>query len=267
MKGCSVSRVTWARVVVSSAIVGESPGGMDVGEDGRVVIRPAYMLVVSPHPDDAEYGIAGTVAHMTAAGNDVVYAICTSGDKGTSDPNMDPEVLARIREKEQLEAARILGVREVVFLRHPDQGLEDTDEFRKEIVRLIRMYKPAVVATADPHRRYLWHRDHRMTGRVALDAVFPYARDHLAYPELLREGLSPHVVREVWCWGAEEPNHKIDITTTFGMKVAALRCHRSQVGHQSSPEWEERMRRRYAQLAEGQGFELAEAFYRIEILR
>ncbi|TET93325.1 MAG: PIG-L family deacetylase, partial [Desulfobacteraceae bacterium] len=121
-------------------------------------------MVVTPHPDDAEYGVAGTVARWIGEGKDVVYVVCTNGDKGTSNANMKPEALARIREEEQTAAARSLGVREVIFLRHPDQGLEDTPEFRKELVRLIRIYKPETVATADPYRRYVWHRDHRITG-------------------------------------------------------------------------------------------------------
>ena len=104
--------------------------------------KPAQVMVVTPHPDDAEYGIAGTVARWVSEGKDVVYVVCTNGDKGASDTNMKPAELARRREQEQLAAAKLLGVREVIFLRHPDQGLEDTPEFRKELVRLIRMYRP-----------------------------------------------------------------------------------------------------------------------------
>ena len=117
--------------------------------------KPAQVIVVTPHPDDAEYGVAGTVARWVSQGKDVVYVVCTNGDKGTSDANIKPEELAKIREEEQMAAANSLGVREVIFLRHPDQGLEDTPEFRKEIVRLIRMYQPETVVTADPYRRYI----------------------------------------------------------------------------------------------------------------
>ncbi|HAZ31406.1 MAG TPA: PIG-L family deacetylase [Dehalococcoidia bacterium] len=229
-------------------------------------VNSTHALVVTPHPDDAEYGIAGTVARWTAEGKEVVYAVCTSGDKGTNDVAMDPKELIKTREREQLAAARLLGVREVVFLRYPDQGLEDTPEFRKDIVRLIRKFKPEIVATSDPHRRYVWHRDHRITGRVTLDAVFPYARDHLSYPDLLQEGLKPHAVKEVWCWGPENPNYRSDITETFAVKMAALRCHDSQVGHFPSPEWEDQLCQRYRQLAEEEDFALAEAFHRVEIL-
>ncbi len=227
----------------------------------------SHVMVVTPHPDDAEYGVAGTVARWVAQGLTVVYVVCTSGDKGTSDPNIKPEELARTREEEQTAAADLLGVKEVVFLRRPDQGLEDTHEFRKEIVRCIRRYKPNTVVTADPHRRYVWHRDHRITGRVTLDAVFPYARDHLSYPDLLEAGLYPHKVDVVLLWGTEEVNCRFDITETFHAKLAALRCHKSQVGHIPTEELERRLRERAESLAQGEKFLLAEGFHRVEILR
>ncbi len=222
-------------------------------------------MVVTPHPDDAEFGVAGTVARWTSEGKDVIYVVCTNGDKGTSNPNTKPDELVRIREQEQLAAARLLGVREVIFLRHPDQALEDTSEFRKEIVRLIRMYKPETVITADLYRRYIWHRDHRITSQVTLDAVFPYARDFLSYPDLLEEGLQPHKVKEVLLWGADEPNYRTDITDTFDIKIAALRCHKSQISDNPSTELERWLRERHKMLAKGEDYELAEAFYRLEI--
>ena len=228
-------------------------------------IKAAHVMVVTPHPDDAEYGIAGSVVRWVGQGRAVVYVVCTNGDKGTSDPDVKPEELARTREEEQTAAADLLGVREVVFLRLPDQGLEDTHEFRKEIVRLIRLYKPKTVATADPYRRYLWHRDHRIAGQVTLDAVFPYARDRLSYPDLLEAGLSPHKVREVLLWGTDDVNCRFDITETFQAKVAALRRHKSQVGHIPPGELENRLRERAGSLAEGENFSLAEGFHRVEI--
>jgi len=227
--------------------------------------KPVHVMVVTPHPDDAEFGVAGTVARWTSEGKDVIYVVTTNGDKGTNDPKMKPEELARIREQEQLAAARALGVREVVFLRHPDQSLEDTPEFRKEIVRLIRAYRPETVVTADLYRRRIWHRDHRITSQVTLDAVYPYARNLPSYPELLEEGLQPHNVKEVLLWGAEEPNYRTDITATFDSKIAALRCHKSQISDNPSTGLEERLRQRHKMLAEGEDYELAEAFYRIEI--
>jgi len=227
--------------------------------------KQAQIMVVTPHPDDAEFGVAGTVARWTGEGKDIIYVVCTNGDKGASDTNVKPDELARIREQEQLAAAKLLGVREVIFLRHADQSLEDTPEFRKEIVRLIRRYRPEIVVTADPYRRYLWHRDHRITGQVTLDAIFPYARDYLSYPELLEEGLQPHKVREVWFWAAEDPNYRSKITDTFDIKLAALGCHKSQVGNRLPPEMESRLRERAKQMAEGEDYELAEAFHRVEL--
>jgi LmbE family N-acetylglucosaminyl deacetylase len=228
--------------------------------------KPVHVMVVTPHPDDAEYGVAGTVARWTREGKEIMYVVCTNGDKGTSDANMKSEEVAKTREREQLAAAKLLGVREVIFLRHSDQSLEDTPEFRKELVRLIRMYRPETVVTADPYRRYIWHRDHRITGRVTLDAVFPYARDHLSYPDLLEEGLQPHKVREVLLWASEDPNYCSDVTDTFDIKVAALRCHKSQIGRVPSPALEKWLRERQETMAEGEDFELAEAFHREEIL-
>ncbi len=229
--------------------------------------KPAQVMVVTPHPDDAEFGVAGTVARWTGEGKDVIYVVCTNGDKGTSDINMKPDELAGIREQEQLAAAKLLGVREVIFLRHPDQALEDTPEFRKEIVRLIRMYRPEIVVTADPYRRYIWHRDHRITSRVTLDAIFPYARDFLSYPDLLEEGLQPHKVKEVLLWGSEDSNYRSNITDTFDIKIAALRCHKSQVSDNPSTELEERLRERHKMLAQEEDYELAEAFHRVEVWR
>ena len=227
--------------------------------------KPSQVMVITPHPDDAEYGVAGTVACWAKEGKEIIYVVCTNGNKGTGDTNMKPEELTKIREQEQLAAAKLLGVRDVIFLHHPDQSLEDTPEFRQELVRLIRMYRPDIVVTADPHRRYIWHRDHRITGRVALDAIFPYARDHLSYPDLLEEGLHPHRVKEVLLWASEDPNYYSNVTDTFALKLAALRCHKSQVGHIPTPELEERLRQRHEMMAEGKDFQLAEAFHRVEI--
>ncbi len=229
--------------------------------------KQAQVMVVTPHPDDAEFGVAGTVVRWTREGKDVIYVVCTNGDKGTSDINMDPQELARIREQEQLAAAKLLGVREVIFLRYPDQALEDTPEFRKKIVRLIRMYKPETVVTAAPYRRYIWHRDHRIASRVTLDAVFPYARDFLAYPDLLKQGLHPHRVKEVLLWGAEDSNYRSNITDTLDIKIAALRCHKSQISDNPSTRLKERMRERHKMLAQEEDYELAEAFHRVEIRR
>ncbi len=229
--------------------------------------RKADVLVLSAHPDDAEFGAAGTVAKWTDEGKTVVYVICTSGDKGTSDRSLAPERLSKIRQKEQQAAAGVLSVQEVVFLSYPDQGLEDTPELRKQIVRLIRTYRPGVLVTSDPYRRYLWHRDHRIIGQVAMDAVFPYARDHLAYPDMLEQGLEPHKVEEILFWGAEDINYRTDITDTFNRKIDALRCHESQMREFKTSDPVEWLRNRCRDMARGEAFELAEGFHRVELPR
>lgn len=222
-----------------------------------------YLMVIAPHPDDSEFGVAGTVARLTKEGKKVVYVICTNGNKGSSDRKMTPEKLVKIREKEQKAAADLLGVSEVVFLGYPDQGLEDNNDFRKALVRVIRQYRPHVVATADPYRKYMWHRDHRITGQVAADAVYPFARDHMAYPDLLQEGLEPHKVREMWFWGTDDPNFRSDITDTIETKLSALACHKSQFD--VSKEMKDRLMGMAKMNAKGEKFELGEAFHRIEM--
>ena len=160
--------------------------------------EPDSILVVTPHPDDSESAAGGTIAKWCAEGKKVVLVVCTNGDKGTSDRSIKPEDLAATRELETLNAAKAYGLAGVEFLRLKDQGLEDNDEFREKLVRQIRIHKPRLLLTIDPYRNYIRHRDHSMTGRVALDAVFPYARDHGAYPEHLAAGIEPHKVQEVW---------------------------------------------------------------------
>lgn len=224
------------------------------------------VLVITPHPDDAEGGAGGTIARWTRQGRKVVLVVCTNGDKGTSDRSLKPADLAKIREVEQLQAAEVLGVSEVVFLRIPDQGLEDGPEFREKLVRLIRQHRPGTVVTIDPYRRYIRHRDHEVCGRVTLDAIFPSARDHLAFPEHLEAGLEPHVVREVYMWGSEEPDTFLDITETFATKMDALYCHASQMKW-SRVEREPLRRAQHEEYGKKAGVPLAEAFKRIEIFR
>jgi LmbE family N-acetylglucosaminyl deacetylase len=228
------------------------------------LIEAVDVMVIAAHPDDAEFGVAGTVAGWTQNGKRVIYVVCTTGDKGTSDRSLSPQELAVIRKNEQLAAARLLAVEDVIFLDYPDQGLEDTPEFRKQLVRLIRTYRPLTVVTSDPYRRYIWHRDHRILGQVVLDAVFPFARDHLAYPDLLQEGLEPHKVREMLFWASEDINHRCDVTATFDLKLAALHCHKSQFTAMPFADVAARVRQRCKDMAAGQAFELAEAFHRVE---
>ncbi len=223
----------------------------------------ADIMIISPHADDAEFGAAGSVALWTQSGKKVIYVICTNGDKGTTDRSVDPQQLIEQRKQEQKNAADLLGVTDVIFLGFPDQGLEDNDDFRKKIVRVIREFRPHTVVTTDPYRKYLWHRDHRITGQVVLDAVYPYARDHLSYPDLIEEGLEPHKVREVLFWAAEDINYRINISDTFEQKISALYCHESQINEMTSFNPKEWCKQNCKKMAEKEPYELAEGFHRI----
>lgn len=229
------------------------------------MVSPCDILTIIAHPDDAEFGAAGSIAAWTAEGKTVVYVVCTGGGKGTSDRKVSPADLERIRQQEQRAAASVLGVSEVVFLGMEDQGLEETREFRETLVRLIRRYRPEKVISSDPYRRYLWHRDHRIVGQVVMDALFPYARDHLAYPDLLEEGLEPHKVQEALFFGTDEVNHWIDISDTFEIKLEALICHATQIRELKVDNLESWLRARCRRLAEGSDFTLAEAFHRVKL--
>jgi LmbE family N-acetylglucosaminyl deacetylase len=223
-----------------------------------------YMVVVA-HPDDAEFSSAGTIAKLTGEGKKVIIIQVTSGDKGTADPNISPEDLARTREGEELEAAKRLGVDETVFLRCADGELTADLVLREKIVRMIRMHRPDVIITHDPFRAYALHSDHRAVGMATIDAVYPTARDPHYFPEHLRAGLEPHKTAEVWFFGAELPDLFIDITDTFDTKIHALKAHFSQVGDGES--MAERIRERSKELAEGQDFELAESFKVVKMRR
>ncbi len=229
------------------------------------MLNKSDIMVITAHPDDSEFGSAGSVAKWIQEGKRVVYVVCTSGDKGTDNPDIPSQQLAKIREKEQKDAALVLGVSDVIFLGYPDQGLEDTSDFRKAIVRQIRIFKPEMVITSDPYRRYIWHRDHRIIGQVTLDAVFPYARDLLAYPDLIEEGIMPHKVKKILFFGTEDVNLRIDITDTFQLKLEALRCHKSQIIQLGIPDLEKWLWQRCQKMAEGEYFEVAEAFHQVEV--
>jgi LmbE family N-acetylglucosaminyl deacetylase len=226
------------------------------------------ILVVVAHPDDAEFGCGGSVAAWVGEGRAVVYCILTSGNRGSDDPAMTPERLAAIREEEQRAAARALGVEEVLFLGYPDGELEDTREARRDVVRAIRHVRPDRLVTQNPFpslNPYSGHRDHRHAGRLALDAVYPYARDQLHFPELLAEGWRPHKVREVYLMGHDDPDLALDITPTMERKLAALRCHASQLRDFAAVE--ARVRERAADLGKPHGYTYAEAFRVIDLPR
>lgn len=227
---------------------------------------PNRVLFIMAHPDDTEFSSGGTIARWTDAGTEVIYVIVTDGSKGSNDPKMTPERLARIREEEQRAAARVLGVSEVVFLGYPDGEVYNTPQLRRDLVRQIRYYRPDLVVTFDPTTRFwgnarLNHPDHRAVGDTALDAIFPLARDRLNFPEHEQEGLKPHRVLDIFLVGSNEPNFAVDITSTIERKIEALLCHRSQIGNPD--ELADYIRQRARLMAEGTPYEYAERFRRI----
>ncbi len=225
--------------------------------------HPEKALVVVAHPDDAEFGCAGTVARWTQAGTEVSYLICTDGAAGSADPAVSRADLARIREEEQRAAAAVLGVSRVEFLGRPDGALRVDDALRRDVTRAIRRLRPEVVVCQNAVRHYANlggnHPDHLAAGAAAIEAVYPYARNPYAFPELLEEGLEPHEVAEAWVTGTEFPDHFVDVSSTLDRKLAALACHRSQ--HRRDPaEW---VRARLADNGRPHGLAYAESFRRV----
>ena len=196
--------------------------------------RIARALVVMAHPDDVDFGAGGTVARLVRDGVSVAYCLVTSGDAGGDSSRATPEERAITREAEQRAAAAALGVSDLTFLRWPDGRVEVTLELRAALARVIRAQRPDLVICQSPERNYdrifASHPDHMAAGEAALRAVYPDARNPHAFPELLAEGLAPHVVAQVWVNTAVGANMVVDITRTFDDKIAALRCHASQVG-------------------------------------
>lgn len=214
-------------------------------------------MVIFAHPDDAEVQCAGTVALWAEAGKKIFYVAVTRGEKGTQDPSMSEDRLVAIRQEEQLNAARELGVDKVIFLENNDGELEVTLERRRALTRIIREYQPEVVITHDPWMRYQLHPDHRATGTLALDAVIS-ARDRLYFPEQIKDGLEPCRVTRALLYASDQPDFWMDIGRTIEKKIRALGQHKSQVAQWSG--WEERFRKRARDLGAGQGMKYAEAF-------
>lgn len=191
-------------------------------------------LVVVAHPDDVDFGTAGTIAYLTNRGVDVAYCLVTSGDAGGDDSTDSREERIAIREAEQTAAAKEVGVTNLTFLHWPDGRVETTMALRREIARVIRTHKPNLVITQSPERNYERiygsHPDHMATGEATLRAVYPDARNPHAFPELVREGFEPFTVSEVWL-GGMNPTMVVDITKTFDQKFEALSKHVSQVGN------------------------------------
>jgi len=203
------------------------------------------ILVVTAHPDDVDFGVAGSVAAWVKSGVEVVYCIVTDGDAGGSDRTMARSDMAKLRQEEQRAAASEVGVTDVVFLGYPDGRLVPSLELRRDISRQIRRVRPQRVVCQSPER--LWdrlpasHPDHLAAGEAAVCAVYPDARNPFAHAELLDdEGLEPFSVPQLWLMASPQATHVVDVTDTFGHKIAALKRHRSQVG--DGADLEERIR-------------------------
>jgi LmbE family N-acetylglucosaminyl deacetylase len=227
------------------------------------IYTPQRAMVIVAHPDDIEFGVAGTIARWTRASAKVCYVLCTDGDAGFTDPSITRQRAAEIRRAEQTEAARIVGVEEVIFLGHPDGLLFNTLELRRQLVREIRRFKPDTIITQHPTQvfagtTYINHPDHRAAGQAALDATFPAAIMPQVFPEFEAEGLTPHRVRHVFVRTWEEANVFIDITQTIDLKICALQAHDSQVGGRDIGK---RIRDWAAENGKAAGLTYAESFF------
>lgn len=228
-------------------------------------------LVLMAHPDDVDFGCGGTIAAWTEAGIEVVYCIATAGDAGGFDLSVPREQIPAIRQAEQRAAAAEVGVSDVRFLDHRDGAVVHGPDLVRDITRVIRQTRPQRVLCPSPERNYrrmpASHPDHRAVGGASLDAIYPAARNPFAFPELrLEEGLEDWVVPEVWLTAHPEPDHYVDVTDSFGSKLAALRAHVSQTGHMADLEGMLRgwltANAQAAGLPDGR---LAEAYFRITV--
>ncbi|MFZ5878482.1 MAG: PIG-L deacetylase family protein [Chloroflexota bacterium] len=198
---------------------------------------PQRILVVLAHPDDPEFFCGASLARWARAGHEIIYYLLTCGDKGFNDSttaDMTPDALCALRHMEQRKAAAVIGTKKVHFLDHQDGYLVPDLALRREVVRIIRKVKPTVLVTCDPQNLFagygINHPDHRAAGQVVLDAVFPAAGNKAYFPELLKEGLEPHMPREVWASLTNQPNVTLDVTEEWPIKLEALLHHASQIG-------------------------------------
>ncbi len=222
-------------------------------------------MSIHAHPDDQEFTVAGTLARWARAGCRIVSVVITSGDAGSNNPQHDDSykpILARLREKEQRAANKVLGLAETIFLGHPDGELEPTLALRKELTRLIRQHKPEAVVIGDPQgvfygNGYINHPDHRAAAQAGLYAVFPSSETRLIFTDLLRAGYEPHKVKRVYIHGVEKPDTWVDIAATMNVKLRALKKHKSQLG-----DWDptKMLKEWAAEEGKEKGLKYAEAF-------
>lgn len=236
--------------------------------DTPAVYIPRRAMFIFAHPDDIEFGTAGTAARWVQGGAEVAYVLLTSGDVGIADLTLTREAAAAIREEEQRAAAAVVGVQEVIFLREPDGALVNTLDVRRKLVREIRRFRPEVVVCGDPtvwfvDSTYINHPDHRAAASAALEAVFPAAGQPHLFQELEAEGLTAHKVRKVYVEGWGGGDTWVNISSTIDLKIAALRCHTSQMR-----DWdpEPMLRQWSAEAAKGKEMAYAETFRVITLI-
>ncbi len=242
----------------------QTPLGNVASEPLPPIEGPSTAMVIMAHPDDAEFLCSGTVAKWCAEGWDVYYVVVTGGDKGTHDPEMHPEKLAAIREEEQREACRVLGVKECILLGYPDGFTIDDQELRGQIVGLLRKYRPQVVITWEAFRGSFNHRDHRTVGLATSDAIYPLVRDRLFYPHHEEDGLESHEVNDVLLAGSDNADYVVDITDHWEKKVDAILCHTSQVGGRTKEDF---LKQRREQMKREKTKKVEERFRRWSIRR
>jgi LmbE family N-acetylglucosaminyl deacetylase len=206
---------------------------------------PKIAMTIQAHPDDQEFSVGGTLAKWAKTGCEIISVVITSGDSGSNDPEKDASykpILAELREKEQLAANKVLGIKETVFLRYPDGELEPTISLRKELTRLIRKYKPDTVLTGNPEgwfygNEYLNHPDHRAAAQAGCEATFPSAGSRLMFADLLTEGYEPHDPKRLYIHGTDKADTWVDISETLDVKIKALQQHASQIPVDEVGKW------------------------------
>jgi LmbE family N-acetylglucosaminyl deacetylase len=231
--------------------------------------HPERLLVITAHPDDADFGIAGSVARWVGEGAVAQLVCCSSGEAGSDDADTDPLELAATREAEQRAAAEIVGYEDVTFLHQPDGAVASDLALREQLVRIIRTFRPESVAAIDPRlivheAGFVQHVDHREAGAAAIDAVYPAAQNAMAFPHLVKsEGLAPHHVERLYLFWSERPGAYVDIADTIDTKLAALRAHASQ--HRQPEQLETRIRSWARREGEAVGLEAAESYSVIDL--
>ncbi|HLF75738.1 MAG TPA: PIG-L deacetylase family protein [Anaerolineales bacterium] len=229
---------------------------------------PQNILVILAHPDDPEFFCGATLAKWARAGHHITYQLLTCGDKGFNDSTsaeMTPEALCALRHEEQQAAAHVIGAEAVHILDKPDGYLASDLDLRREVVRVIRKFKPDILVTCDPQNVFaghgINHPDHRAAGQVVIDAVFPAAGNKAYFPELLAEGYEPHMPREVWCSLTNDPNTTMDVTETWFVKMEAILKHVSQIPNVEK--FKERMKSRHTEDSTDENPRYEEKFRRI----